>query len=182
MAEPEKYEHECSVENAAQFLDWIKNRGGVAIWKSINFSDLGKTWSTPALEKDGTPKKKQSWEMDNEPYKIVTDPEKIRVYFAKEHKRFHVATRMGSQGMSIKVTDGGSRKIWKEVEKAGEGAFYVFDYFDEQNCVIMVPDKSKEMSLAEWERQHAANDPAGSTGPAVPDPVPQADPIQSPAP
>lgn len=178
-----KYEHECSEENAAKFLDWIKNRGGVAIWKCLDLSDPGKTWSTPALEVDGTPKKKQVWQMANEPYKIVTDPEKIKVYFAKEHKRFHVAVQRGD-GFRFELTSGATRKVWKEVEKAGEGAFYVFDYGDYENCVIMVPDKSKEMSLAEWERQHAANDPAGSTGHAVPDPVPvpRTDPLQPPAP
>jgi len=55
-----------------------------------------------------------------------------------EVKRFRVGLRMGSQGFLIKVTDGGSRRIRREVSKAGEGAFFVFDY-SEQSAVIMKP-------------------------------------------
>ena len=42
-----------------------------------------------------------------------------------EVKRFHVAVRLGSQGFSLKVSDGGSRRIRREVAKAGAGAFFV---------------------------------------------------------
>ena len=34
-----QYKHECTEENAPRFLEWIKMRGGVAIWKSIDLSD-----------------------------------------------------------------------------------------------------------------------------------------------
>jgi hypothetical protein len=58
----------------------------------------------------------------------------------KEVKRFRVGIRMGSQGLRVKVTDGGSRRIRREVAKAGAGATYTFDYMT-QEAVILVPEE-----------------------------------------
>lgn len=55
-----------------------------------------------------------------------------------EVKRFHIGLRMGSQGLIVKVTDGGTRRIRHEVAKAGDGAYYTFDY-GTQEAVIMRP-------------------------------------------
>ena len=57
-----------------------------------------------------------------------------------EVKRFRVGVRWGSQGFTLKVTDGGSRRIRREVSKAGDGAYHVFDYMT-QEAVIMKPAK-----------------------------------------
>ncbi len=124
--------------NAAQILDWINNREGVAVWKSINLSDLGREILTPVKDPHGNDTKKPHWSMGNTP-EIITSIEDITVKTVKEVKRFHVAVRTGSQGMSIKVTDGGSRRIESAVAKAGEGAYYEFDYDDYNNAVIMAP-------------------------------------------
>jgi hypothetical protein len=59
--------HEVSPENAAKFRDWIARRGGVAVWHSINLSNIGASWSTPALREDGTPTPKPTWEADDKP-------------------------------------------------------------------------------------------------------------------
>ena len=56
----------------------------------------------------------------------------------EEVKRFHVGVRMGSNGLALKVTDGGSRRIRREVSKAGEGAYYAFDYLT-QDAIILRP-------------------------------------------
>ena len=59
----------------------------------------------------------------------------------KEVKRFRVGVRMASQGFAfLKVTDGGSRRIRKEVSKSGENPTYRFDY-ETQEAVILVPEK-----------------------------------------
>ena len=143
--QPEK--HICQPEHAKQFLEWIKTRGGLALWRSINLSNPDKTWTTPAKSMDGTPMPKQSWEMANEPYRIITDPAEVEVHVPKEVKRFRVGVRMGSQGFSLKVTDGGSRRIKREVAKAKENysdAWYEFDY-STQEAVIMVPDSKSPL-------------------------------------
>jgi hypothetical protein len=130
-------------ENATLINEWLKNRGGVAVWESVNLSNPGAEVLTPADRID-----KPSWQVGNKPVRIVTDVADVLVTILKELKRFHVATRMGSQGLSVKVSDGGSRRIRREVSKAGEGATYTFDYGAFDNCVILVPEKT--MTLAEF--------------------------------
>jgi hypothetical protein len=56
-----------------------------------------------------------------------------------EVKRFRVGIRLGAQGFKVKVTDGGTRRIWREIAKAGEGSFCEFDYMT-QEAVIMKPE------------------------------------------
>jgi hypothetical protein len=139
--------HECAPENAELMLTWIRTRGGVAVWRSANLSNPGASWSTPAMTSGivgaggGEPMRKPTWEADDKPERIITDPGDIEVVTRREVKRFHVAVRAGSQGLMLKVSDGGTRRIRSEVAKAGDGASYYFDYGDEKNAVITVPDK-----------------------------------------
>jgi len=132
--------HTCTIENAPRFWDWIQGRGGIAVWHSVNLANPGASWSTPA---DVTTK--PTWEAADAPERIVTDPERVIVSVDREVKRFHVGVRRGDQGMTFKVTDGGSRRIHREVEKAGEGAYHRFEC---QDAVIMAPESA--MTLSEW--------------------------------
>jgi ribosomal protein S6 len=130
--------HIVAAENAEKMAGWIKDRGGIAVWRSINISNLGISWTTPAVNVDGSPSARPSWQADSKPERIITDPTEVLVSVDKEVKRFRVGVRLGSQGMSYKVTDGGSRRIRAAVAKAGEGAYHVFDY-ETQEAVIMAP-------------------------------------------
>jgi hypothetical protein len=145
---------DCSIANAPLFATWIKKRGGLALWASADLGNPSKTWTAPYLEEDGTVKPKQSWQMQDKPREIVTDPAQVRVFDSKELKRFHVGTKK-SGFCSWSVTAAGSCKIEREVEKAGEGAYYEFDYGDWNNCVIMIPTET--MTLKEWMEK---NDPS----------------------
>lgn len=141
-----KYEHSVNVEDAAKFADWIKTRGGVAIWNSVNMSNPGASWSTPATVADKTtPYPKPTWEADDTPV-IVTDPEKIEVYKGTEAERFRVGVEKGS-GLTINVTSGGSRKIRESVAKAGEGAYYQFDYGTQEAVIFKTETLG---SLKDW--------------------------------
>ncbi len=158
------YKHSCNIDNAPKFADWITSRGGVAVWKSVDLSNPGASWSSPAMDGcavcgtdkgrltckcGGTafvPHPKPTWRADDKP-DIITDPADIEVYQATEVKRFRIGIRRGSQGLSLKVTDAGSRRIRAEVAKAGEGAYHEFDY-DTQEAVIM---KTTSLgSLKDW--------------------------------
>jgi len=130
--------HEVIPENALRFLEWINDRGGVAVWKSIDLSDPGYSVSTPALT-DGEPTRKPHWKVGETPDRVITDAADIDVIKYKEVKRFHVGLRRGAQGLSIKLTDAASARVRREVEKAGEGASYEFDY-ETQDAVILAPD------------------------------------------
>lgn len=141
----------CKAENAGKILDWMRTRGGIAVWVSVDLSSPGECMITPYLNMEGNVKTKPHWRMDNTPERVITDPAMVVVSTDVEVKRFRIALRIGSQGMSIKVSDGGSRRIRKEVEKAGDGAYYVFDYAT-QEAVIMKP-KGEYVPLDEWERK-----------------------------
>ena len=142
-----KDRHEVTEEHAPKFLEWIASRGGVAVWPSVDLSDPGVSMSSPALTPEGKPTPKPHWKLAAEPSRVITSASEIDVVTWKEVKRFHVGVRRGSQGMSIELTDGATRKLRAAVAKAGEGATYRFDY-EEQAAVILVP--SEVVPLDQW--------------------------------
>lgn len=137
---------ECSIEHAAQYRDWIANRGGLLVWQSINLSNPGASWTTPAIT-DGAPTGKPTWQADNTPARHIQSEDEVVVVQPREVKRFRVGVRRGDQGLAFKVTDGGSRRIRREVAKAGEGAWHEFDY-STQEAVILVADNP--VPLSRW--------------------------------
>lgn len=137
--------HECAPENAASMRMWIEKRGGIAIWPSVNLSNPGASWSTPANTLEGTPTPKPTWQAADKPERVITDPNEVVVVTRKEVKRFHVAVRQA--GLTLKCTDGATRKIRAAVAKAGEGASYEFDQ-GSQEAIITVPGET--VSLAAW--------------------------------
>ena len=143
--------HQCTPENVGRFLDWLKNRGGIAVWNSLDLCNPAATWSAPVNDENGNPKEKPS-HYAGKVIRIVTDINDIYVAVPKEWKRFHVATRMGGNGMRMKVTAGGSRRINSAKAKAAEecgDAWHEFDFEDYKNAVIFVPDTVTPLS--EWE-------------------------------
>ena len=142
-----------NVLDAPRISEWLKNRGGILIWRSINLSNPGASWTTPALDKDGKPYGKPTWQCANEPERHITDPAEVIVSVDKVVKRFHVGVRMGANGLQLKVTDGGSRRIRHEVAKAGEGAYHEFDY-SSQDAVILKPER--QIPLTEWKEEQVA--------------------------
>lgn len=149
-----KYKYTCVEPHATLIAMWLKGRGGIARWSSINLADPGREATTPVLDATGHPAPKPGWWAADEPFEIITDPAEVGVIRERELKRFHVGVRMGGNGMSLKVTDGGTRRIESETDKAREKfgmAWYVFDYGDEKNAVIMVAD-GDPVPITEWEK------------------------------
>lgn len=143
--------HEIQAASAHLILDWIRNRGGIQIWESVNLSNLGASWTGPATDRHGNPSSKPNYQCESTPSRTITDIAEVAVVTPKEVKRFHVGTYVGSQGFSVKVTDGGSRRIRKAVEKAEEQfgvAWYEFDYDDYDNAVIFI--EGDRVPLAEF--------------------------------
>lgn len=137
--------HIVNAAEAAKVFDWLQTRGGLALWKSADLSDPGKSWTCPLNDENGERKGKPIWQADSTPYRIITDPSDVEVHVPKEVARFHVALR--PKGFRLVCTDGSTRKIQKAVEKANEQhcqgqlhAFYAFDY-STQEAVIFVPDR-----------------------------------------
>ena len=136
--------HVTDESNAAMFAAWIATRGGVAVWPSVNLSNPGASWSTPALT-NGLKTNKPTWEAAENPERIITSMDEVDVVTFVEVKRFHIALRMSD--FAVKVSDGGSRRIRKETMRAGDGAIY---RFEGQEAVILKP--STTITLREWLR------------------------------
>jgi hypothetical protein len=139
------------VVHAEKFSEWLKNRQGIAQWKSIDLSDPGAGCVTPAKAEDGTDYPKPYWKYANTPAFILTSPDDVFLTVSKEVKRFYVAVRRGAQGFKIKCTDASSRKIENTLEKLGNEAYYEFDY-ETQEAVFYLPDS--KITLTEWRKQH----------------------------
>jgi hypothetical protein len=149
-------DHVTSPSNAEVFNTWINERGGVAVWQSIDLSDPGYSVSTPALTPDGTPTPKPHWKVGTIPAVVYTDPSQIGIIEYKEYARFHVAYRRSSNGLSYKLTDASTRNLRrrlsaaeKKVPDASLAAWvtYTFDYRS-QEAVILVPESI--VSLPEY--------------------------------
>lgn len=129
----------------AQIENWIKNRGGVAVWTNVNLSncDAGDQF-TPATTIDGIKINddpgghRPHWSVAFK--EVVTDIKRFRfVKEFKEVKRFRVAIRPAF--LSFKCTDASTRKIRKMCAKYSTEqakAVYRFDY-DTQEAVIELP-------------------------------------------
>ena len=139
--------HIVNSNDAPRISEWLTSRGGVAIWRSINLSNPGASWTTPALNSDGSRVMKPNWQCDSQPERVIVNPADIQVSFDIEVRRFRVGIRVGGQGTMLKVTDGGTRRIRSAVAKAGTGSYHHFDYTT-QEAVIFKPDKV--ISLVEW--------------------------------
>lgn len=137
------------IENAAKFANWIANRGGIAVWRSRDLSDPAFVLYTPLKAADGTKYGKPHWKVGEKPDEVITDPARIEVVTYREFKRFHVAVRRGAQGLSLKVSDGGTRRINSTLAKAEregyENPVYQFDY-STQEAVILVPDSVQPLA------------------------------------
>jgi hypothetical protein len=137
-----------TTEAAIKAREWLRERGGFQVFRSINLSDPGKTMLTPVCGPNGEPVEKPHWSLANKPERVITEEKECEVAIDKEVKRFHVGVRRSSNGPSFKVTDGGSRRIHAAMEKAGENAYHVFDY-ETQEAVIMAPEKVVPME--QWQ-------------------------------
>jgi len=128
-------------ECAEKVRSWIAERGGALVWASVDLSEPGKEILTPLKSADGSPCGKPHWKMGNNPVRRLAALSEVEVAVPLEVKRFHVGVRMGAQGLSLKVTDGGTRRIRRECEKAGEDSWHEFDYGSYENAVIYKPGK-----------------------------------------
>jgi hypothetical protein len=145
--ETETTKHVCVEANAKVFLKWIRERGGIAVWRSVDLSNPGASWSTPARTEAGEPTLKPTWRADNQPHKVFTSTDDVLVDTPREVKRFRVAVR--HSGFAFNLTDASTKRVHREVDKAGKDAWYEFDY-ETQEAVIYVPHE--RITLSEWAR------------------------------
>lgn len=144
--------HQLTTTAAEKVRLWIRERGGAQVFQSINLSDIGRQMIVPLRGPNGEAVGKPHWSMGNDPVRVLTAESECDVCLDKEVKRFHVAVRMGGNGLMMKCTDGSSIRIRRAVERAGKGAYHEFDY-STQEAVIYAPERIVPME--EWNSPEA---------------------------
>lgn len=105
---------EISKADAPRIADWLANRGGVAIWESLDLSDAGARTFTPA---DAS---RPSWQYADKPVDVVTQPSDVGVYSETLFKAFPVSLRRSNNGLAFKLTDSAQRKVDKAMADCRE--------------------------------------------------------------
>jgi hypothetical protein len=132
--------HVISAMNAQVVYGWIKERGGIAIWRSINLGNPGASWSAPVKSAAGEVYGKPNWQCGNEPERIITDPAEVNVTVGKEAKRFKIRTRLSDNGLTIKLDGRSSERVRRYLEKYQTEDKETWYEFDGDTCIIMVDD------------------------------------------
>lgn len=155
MSNNPKFKIEAFTNNATKLQEWCEKRGGVAKWKSINLSNPGYSWSTPALNEDGTPYSKPNWQCGNTP-EIVTDPKEIGIIERELYKAIPVGLQRGD-GLSFTLTPAATRKVHKlqeQCEKKHGDSFIERAVLDIEGASIGVYYTKSQTSLFDWIEQH----------------------------
>jgi len=139
--------HVVMPENASLIKKWLAERGGIAVWESIDMSDLGASWTTPAHDADGKPTTKPHWKSGNQPARIITDQAEVVVEVPRELETFRVTVRVSGNGLMLKLTDGSQRKLEKKMAKheaanPGRSVWYLRGDMLEPTMTILVADKT----------------------------------------
>lgn len=133
----------CVPENAERFAMWIRERGGICLWKSLNLSNPGASWCTPFILEDGTEATKPNWQTDNAPAVVVTSMDDVGVEIPVEIKRIKIS--LIQRGFKVVLTDGSTRKVNDALDKAGDRAFYTFE-----DDVAVIWGVRGTVALDEW--------------------------------
>lgn len=142
--------HRITADHAALVTAWLRGRGGLLVWRSVDLCDPGKSWTTPVLGEDGQPVRQPSWQAAASPARVITSADEVEVVIPKRVRKFRVATRIGASGVRVKLTDASSAKLRAALEKAGPESWHEFNY-DTQEALVFVP--GRVMPLAEWEEE-----------------------------
>lgn len=112
-----KFAAECSEANVAKFKEWFAKRGGIAIWHSINLSNPGGSWTTPARDPEGNLTQKPNWQCENVPT-IITDPAQVGVYAPVLYKEIPV--KLKQSGTALVLTDASHAKVDRALRMCNE--------------------------------------------------------------
>lgn len=147
------YAISCTPEDAPKLREWLANRGGIAVWKSINLSNPGGEWLTPSLDEHGKRTPKPTWQAGNEPSQIVVMADRVGVYTEALFKAFTVSVRMSGNGLSLKLTDASQRRLDRAMEACNAkhgSAHFRRGVLDSDRPSMGVYYVTGEVPLSEW--------------------------------
>ena len=142
--------HVCMPDNAATFKRWLAERGGLAIWESVDLGDLDKSWTTPATHADGSPATKPHWKAGDKPARLITDPAEVVVEVPRLLEKFDVKLRI--HGMGVVLAKSSEKKLHKRLaycrEQYKANVWYTTGPLDFPEVCIWVAEKT--VPLAEY--------------------------------
>lgn len=124
--------------------EWFKTVRHVSYWENVDLSVGGGFYLTKATDGEQV---RPHWRAGPAPVLSIFSSDAFIVVSRVEVQRFRVGLRMGSQGFTVKLTDGASRRLRAALVKAGEGSKYHFDY-ETQEAVITV--RGRTIPLKDW--------------------------------
>jgi len=86
-----------SSDKAHLVYQWIKERGGVAVWRSANPENPTMSWTGPLLDKDGNEASKPNSQAMGTPYLIIKELSDVMVIVPKEVARIKVSERLSDE-------------------------------------------------------------------------------------
>lgn len=140
-------------ENESKVANWLKNRGGIAVWKNCDLGSpsIGCESYTPATHEDGKMATSPHWQYGNTPDRVITDPADVLVQVRKEVSR--VKIRRGPPYLGG-VNRADRPRLDAALEKAGEGAAWQEDWSNMKygsawfEAVITVVESSRPLNMA----------------------------------
>lgn len=124
-----------AARDATKVVGWMYEGRGLAQWNSVNMSNMGASWLTPANDEEGQPMPPPSWESARTPSKVTFSPAEVVVLTYEEVARFYVETRVSGSGLYTKLTYESTKDLDAALKTAGDGAVYEFDY-ETQEAVV----------------------------------------------
>jgi hypothetical protein len=112
-------------ENAPKFAEWLRTRGGLAVWVSKDLGgDAGSSVTTPVRTNNGEPVPRPGWRYGQTPDRIITDPAEVEVTIDKPVETFEI--KLKTSGHRVVLTVVSDRKVRAALARAGDGSYHVF--------------------------------------------------------
>lgn len=147
------YLHGVSEEHAETFWKWIKERGGLAVWQSVNLANPFASWTTPVKQENGEAYTKPTWEADSSPRLIVTDPAQVEVLGRIFVRSIRVGIERGT-GLSWNLTKAASGRLNAALDQLGSTASYEFDFDESDRRIARLYKADSKGPLAAWAASH----------------------------
>lgn len=125
----EKYR--VSEADADKILTWLRERGGILIWTSVDLSRPGESSTTPFRDPAGIPVGKPHWRFGDHP-RHITDISEVEVAEAEKVESLAVRIKRGGE-LRLTLTSHSSAKLQERLahwsQERNTAAWYHFEGF-----------------------------------------------------
>lgn len=137
--------------DAEKIRGWIRSRGGVAIWRSLDLGAPGETF-TPALAEDGAPMGPPGWQYEKAPTAVLTSEEAVTVQTKRHVKDVPIGIERGC-GLTLVLTSASRRRLKDALERIEEAAWYEFGFNDKDRRVAHIFVAAETVPLSSFGKE-----------------------------